>query len=147
MNRVSDERGSTTLWTLMLAMSLLALGGISVDLWSALGAHRDLAGVADAAAAAAASEIDQDVFRSTGEVRLDPDAAVATAMAIIGDQANGADRSLSEIALADVAIGVEIDEVTVRLTREVRFVLLQWLSGTPTIEVSAEARSDASLRQ
>ena len=139
--RIEDERGSTTLWTFMLAMSLLALGGISVDLWSALGAHRDLAGIADAAAAAAASEIDQAAFRDSGQVRLDPDLAATQGLFVIAVQPNGADLSRTP----RIVVGAE--EVTVTLYREVDFVLLQWLSGVRSIEVSAAARSDASLRQ
>jgi len=37
--------------------------------------------------------------------------------------------------------------LTMTLRRQVNFALLQFLSGVPSIEVSAEARSDASLRQ
>lgn len=139
--RLRSERGSTTLWTLALAMSLLALGGISIDLWSALGAHRDLAGIADASAAAASSEIDQAAFRDAGQVQLDVDLATTRGLTVIGAQPNGSDLSRAP----EIVVGV--GEVTVTLYREVDFVLLQWLSGVQSIEVSAQARSDATLRQ
>jgi hypothetical protein len=82
----SDERGSTTLWTLGLALTLLMVGGISIDLWSALGAHRDLAGIADAAAVAASSGVDVEVFRAEGRVTLDPGLTRDLALRLIAAQ-------------------------------------------------------------
>lgn len=74
-----DEDGSLTLWMLGLALLLLAVGGISVDLWRAHAVRRDLAAVADAAAFAGASGVDTTLFRGTGAVLLDPPTAEALA--------------------------------------------------------------------
>lgn len=141
--RRDGERGSTTLWTLVLAMSLLALGGVSLDLWSALGAHRDLAGIADAAAAAGASGIDTELFRTTGEVALDDMLAPSLAVGLIVAQPNGGD--LLGAPVIDVA--PDGRSITVTLSRSVDLTLMRMFVPNGTVTVSATARSDASLRQ
>jgi hypothetical protein len=69
------ERGSITVWLLGLAVLLLFAGGLSLDLWRAVGARQLLANAADAAAIAGATGIDDARFRATGELVLDPDLA------------------------------------------------------------------------
>ncbi|MDH4116430.1 MAG: pilus assembly protein TadG-related protein [Acidimicrobiia bacterium] len=143
MTRFRDERGSTTLWTLGLALSLLMLGGISIDLWSALGAHRDLAGIADAAAVAAASGVDTERFRNDGVVRLDEGLAEGLALSLIAAQPNGADLSAAPV----VVVAADGQSVTVDLQRRVNLTLLRLLVADGSIVVGATATSDASLRQ
>lgn len=70
-----DERGSTTLWLLGLSLALLMLGSIAFDLWRGLAERRELAAVADAAAVAAASGIDETLWRTGGELRIEPNRA------------------------------------------------------------------------
>jgi Flp pilus assembly protein TadG len=127
----------------MLSVSLLMLGGISIDLWSALGAHRDLAGIADAAAAAGASGVDTDLFRGEGLIELDESRTRDLAFQSIGSQPNGGDLSATPV----VAISGDGGSVTVTLRRQVDLTLLRLLVPNGSVEVSAEARSDASLRQ
>jgi Flp pilus assembly protein TadG len=138
-----DERGSTTLWTLGLALTLLMVGGISIDLWSALGAHRDLAGIADAAAVAASSGLDVEVFRAEGVVTLDPDLAEGLALRLIAAQPNGGDLD----AAPQVAVSADGLSVTVSLQRRVALTLLGLLVPDRSIVVAAEAQADASLRE
>jgi len=69
------ERGSITVWLLGLAVLLLFAGGLSLDLWRAVGTRQLLANAADAAAIAGSTGIDDARFRATGEVVLDPEAA------------------------------------------------------------------------
>jgi hypothetical protein len=66
-----SDRGSVTIWVLGLSMLLLLFGGLALDYWRALGLQRELASVADSAAIAAASGIDEDVYRTTGALQLD----------------------------------------------------------------------------
>ena len=66
------ESGTVTLWLLGVCMLLFALGGISVDLWRGFSARRSLSNAADAAALAGASAIDEDAYRRSGAVQLDP---------------------------------------------------------------------------
>jgi len=131
------------LWTLGLALSLLMLGGISIDLWSALGAHRDLAGIADAAAVAAASGVDTERFRNDGVVRLDEGLAEGLALSLIAAQPNGADLSAAPV----VVVAADGQSVTVDLQRRVDLTLLRLLVADGSIVVGATATSDASLRQ
>src|SRR5690606_32307296 len=74
-----DDRGSTTIWMLGLSVLLLLFGGLALDFWRGLAFQRELAAVADSAAIAAASGIDEVHFRETGEIRLDPARAVGLA--------------------------------------------------------------------
>ena len=67
-----DESGTITLWLLGVCLLLFALGGISLDLWRGFSARRSMASAADAAALAGASAIDEDAYRRTGVVQLDP---------------------------------------------------------------------------
>ena len=68
----SSERGSVTIWMLGLSLLLLLFGGLALDFWRGLALQRELAAVADSAAIAAASGIDEEHYRATGEVVLDP---------------------------------------------------------------------------
>lgn len=143
MARLAGERGSATLWTLGLALTLLMIGGISIDLWSALGAHRDLAGIADAAAVAGSSGVDEAVFRESGVVQLDPGLAEGLALRLIAVQPNGADLDAAPV----VAVTGGGQAVTVTLQRRVPLTLLGLLVADRSIVVSAEGRADAALRE
>lgn len=83
---MSRERGSTTIWMLGLSLLLLLFGGIALDYWRGLAVQRELAAVADSAALAAASGIDEAHYRMTGEIVLNPDRARQLAAGSIGFQ-------------------------------------------------------------
>lgn len=68
----SSDRGSITIWMLGLSILILVFGGLALDYWRALALQRELAAVADSAAIAAASGIDEATYRATGELVLDP---------------------------------------------------------------------------
>lgn len=73
------ESGQVLVWTLVLLPLLLALVGLVFDgglLWSQ---YRRGRWAADGAAVAAASEIDPALYARTGQTKLDPNRAVATA--------------------------------------------------------------------
>lgn len=78
------ERGSVTLWVLGLCVAMLMLGGIALDLWRGLAVRREVAAVADAAAVAAASGIDEVAWRSSGVLRIDPGRASEEALRLVG---------------------------------------------------------------
>ncbi len=78
---MKSDRGSITIWMLGLSVLLLLFGGLSIDFWRALALQRELAAVADSAAIAAASGIDEELYRSTGQVVLDQARAEALGMA------------------------------------------------------------------
>jgi hypothetical protein len=75
-----------TIWVLGLAMLLLLFGGLALDYWRALALQRELASVADSAAVAAASGIDEETYRLGGEVVLEPGRARSLANAAVAWQ-------------------------------------------------------------
>lgn len=110
-----SDRGSVTIWVLGLSMLLLVFGGLALDYWRALALQRELSAVADSAAIAAASGIDEDIYRTSGDLVLDPVRS----------------RRMAEMAVEwqdvdVVGLGVEVEPalVTVTLTGEVELGLL-----------------------
>ena len=73
--RCAGDRGSVTVWTLGMVLVVMFLGAISFDLWSGFATRREYAGAADQAAQAGANALDEALFRSTGERKLDPQRA------------------------------------------------------------------------
>ena len=117
-----NERGSITFWVLGLSIAVLFLGGLSVDLWRVMSDRRELAAVADSAAAAAASALDVDHWRLSGEIRLLDDDARELARRVVAQHGVAADL------LLPVGVVVAGDTVQVTLTREVEVTLLRILS-------------------
>lgn len=135
-----SERGSVTIWILGLCIGLLFLGGLSVDLWRAFTERRVLAGMADGAAVAAASALDENSFRASGDILLDPPAASDRAMAyLVGHPEWSSDVS--------AAIDPLPSSVTVELQRTVEFTLVRVLLPTEepfTVTVRATATPAAA---
>ena len=129
---MSDERGSVTLWILGLCMVVLAVGGISLDLWRAFSGFRELATVADAAAIAGASGVDTDQFRLDGTVQLDPAQAASLAVTVLGEE--GIDSSNYLVSPSPAAITVEV-------SGDIPFILLRLLVPDEGIRLTAAATS------
>jgi hypothetical protein len=110
----------------------LAFAGLAVDGARLFTARRDLQNVADAAALAGASAVDEGYFRSSGgsEVRLDP---------------AGARRAVDEVLRASglpngtsVDVAVEPDRVIVHLDRPVGMTFLR-IAGRRAETIGATA--------
>ena len=129
------ERGTMTLLGIGLSAMLLFVGGFSLDLWRAHSERRALAELADAAAAAGANGIDTSIYRSSGELVLDPSLAELLAWESIVGQAD--QRSL----LGTPSVSATTDVVVVRVEGEVEMTLLRMFSGGEPflIQVTAEA--------
>lgn len=127
-----DERGSVTLWILGLCMVVLAVGGITLDLWRAFSGFRELATVADAAAIAGASGVDTARFRVDGTVQLDPPEAAALAVTVLAEE--GVDA-------ADYLVTPSPAEITVAVSGDVPFILLRLLVPDEGIRLTATATS------
>lgn len=112
---MKSDRGSVTLWVLGLSILLLVFGGLALDYWRALALQRELASVADSAAVAAASGIDEEVYRTSGDVVLDERRSRQLASAAVDWQ--GIDIVGSQVV-------VSVASVTVTLTAEVQLGLL-----------------------
>ena len=132
------EDGSVTLWLLGMSIMLIALGGISVDLWRSFSARRALAAGADAAALAGASAIDEQRYRDSGIVVLLPSVAERRARDSLATQ-------LDQAALLGADVAATEQSVTVVVHGRVGFSLLGILSqGSFELEVAATAAARRS---
>jgi hypothetical protein len=100
-----------------LSVLLLLFGGLAIDYWRGLALQRELAAVADSAAIAGASGIDEEIYRTTGTLVLSPARARALAQASI-------DFQDVDLARADVGVAGDGSSVSVVLEAELRLGLL-----------------------
>lgn len=131
MSRAWRDRGSVTVWTLGMVLVVMFLGAISFDLWSGFSTRRNLAAAADQAAQAGANGLDETLFRSTGERRLDPNRAEALADQSLAAQ--GLD------GLTSVVVDADTDRILVELTADVDVGLLRIFGGGDPLVVHVRA--------
>lgn len=127
-----------TLWMVGLMMVVMAVGGIAVDLWRGLAAHRQLASLVDAAAVAAGSGIDQERWRFEGELALDPAAVAVRVQTSIDAQSGELPLSVDVITAPDGA------EATVTALTTVELTLLGLLVDGD-LEIAARATAAPAL--
>lgn len=128
-----SDRGSITLWMLGLSVLILLFGGLALDYWRGLALQRELAAVADSAALAAASGIDEEVYRASGELVLDAARSQGLAAAAVAWQ---------DAAVVDLMVEVEGDSVEVTVTGEVELGLLGvFVDQSEPLLVRASARA------
>lgn len=115
------ERGSVTIWLLVVPILLLVLGGLTLDLWAALSARGRIAAIADEAAVAGAGALDPLAGRDADlqAVALDPDAAVRRALAAVdahpGSAAVVSRRATASPDLVSVTVEGTFDFLLLRL--------------------------------
>ena len=128
-----SDRGSVTLWMLGLSLLLLLFGGLVIDFWRALALQRELAAIADSASVAAASGIDEQHYRLTGEVVIEPDRAVTLGADYVGAQ----DAGLLDLAISTATDG---STVTVLVVDELELGLMGvFVDQSEPLTVTAEA--------
>ena len=133
------ERGSATIWMLGLSLLLLLFGGLALDFWRGLALQRELSAVADSAAIAAGSGIDEEHYRGVGEVRLDPTRARDLALVSISFQ----DVDLTDLRVVTAADG---SNVTVTIVSEVELGLLAvFIDDSSPLVVRASATAAPQL--
>lgn len=109
---MSDDRGSVTFWVLGLSIMILVFGGLALDFWRVLAVQRQAGSIADAAVTAAASGLDEEHYRLTGEVLLDPSRAIELGAASVASQDVEVISAVFEVAADGSAVSVEvIDEI------------------------------------
>jgi hypothetical protein len=113
----ATERGSVVIWMLGLSVVLLLFGGLAIDYWRGLALQREMAAIADSAAIAGASGIDEEHYRATGEVLLDETRSTDVVLASVELQ----DRQPSRI---DVSISADRSAVTVTVEAAIELGLL-----------------------
>jgi Flp pilus assembly protein TadG len=135
-HRTQSEQGSVTILVLSVCAMMLFVGGVAFDLWRAFSERRALAGVVDAAAVAGASGIDTDLYRTTGEVRLDR----TTSEALAWDNLRHQEDTRS---LVDATVDATTNDVTVTAIGRVDFTLLRiFLSGEEPFRVTIRATAE-----
>jgi len=124
---VRSERGQVSIVLIGMLVAGLLVIGAAFDGTRVFLARRDAANVADAAALAGASAVDEAEFRASNGtvVQLDREAAVREAHSIDGAE--------------DAAVVAEDDRVSVRVVEDVPMVLFRFL-GTERVGVTAVAR-------
>ena len=90
-----------------LSVLLLLFGGLALDFWRALAVQRELAAVADSAVVAAASGIDEEAYRDSGIVVLDPSRAADLA----GQSISSQDIELVEATTSVAPDGLSVEVV------------------------------------
>jgi hypothetical protein len=133
----SGERGSTTLWMIGLVLVVFLMGGIGLDLWRGLAAHRRVAAVVDAAAVAAGSGIDEAAWRSGGVLRLSDQAVRERVAAVVAAQSPAG-------IVVDVAVAGNGSSATVSGVTTVELTLLRLVSSEP-LRVEAAASAEPVL--
>lgn len=128
MDRRADG-GVISLFVAVLFVAFLLTAGVVIDSAELRGQRRALSDLARQAARAAVQEVDVNLYRLTGTVGLDTDAAVAAARAVVARSGLDAD------------VTVRGDRAAVSLSRDVRVHVLGLGSGNVQIGASAEARA------
>jgi Flp pilus assembly protein TadG len=132
--RITD-RGSITVWFLVLIPLMIGIGGLGLDLWRVISERGALAEAADASARAGANGIDEIVFDKTGTLILDPARAEELAQTNLDEQA--AD-TLDSLTRSDISSTTE--EVRVVLDGQIDMTLLR-LFGTDSVDVRVESEA------
>ena len=129
-----DQHGMITLWILGLTVSVMFLGGLSVDLWRAIAVRREVSVMADAAATAGANGLDEDALRGN-ELLLDESRARQLVAAELSEYPNAARLSGGEVTVVGA-------RVTVTLRETVHFTLLGIFMGRGHFVVQAHASAE-----
>lgn len=130
MTRARDERGQVTPMVAILAVALLALGGLVFDGGQIFTARREANNLARQAARAGAQQLDIAQAR-IGTFTLDPAAAVTAARAYLSDQG---------ITPTSVRVTGDRVEVTVTLTQPTRLLSIFGIDER-TVTATASARA------
>lgn len=125
--RWRGDRGSITAFVAVIATALVLVAGMAYDGGQVIAAHNAARDDASRAARAGAQQIDLDHLRAADEVRLDPDAAEAAALAYL-DRV-GATGSAS----------VSGDSLTVTVVRVQPMLILPGSDRTITVRETASA--------
>jgi hypothetical protein len=104
-----------------------------IDFWRALALQRELAAIADTASVAAAAGIDEEHYRLTGEVLIEPTRAAGLGSAYVASQ---------DVDLLDLSVISAVDgsSVTVLVVDELELGLMAvFVDQTEPLTVTAEA--------
>ena len=129
--RARAEGGQVTAFVVIVTAALLLVAGLVYDGGLLLAAHRRAISEAEAAARAGAQALDEDTYRATGAVRLDPAQA-----ARLADTYLAATGHAHTVRLA----GPDRVEVSVTITQPLRLLAAAGL-GSRTVTGRATAHA------
>ncbi len=139
LGRLDEEDGAFTVWVAGLVLVVLAVGGLSVDLWHVFAERRAVAGVAESVITAAASGLDEGALRSGAPPRLDPVRARGLAEANLAAQSRQPE--------VDLTVAPDGSAVTVIARSQVELTLLRLLVGdAEPLEIRVQAVSEPLRR-
>lgn len=127
----------------ILLMALLGLSGLAIDGGELFVARRDTQALADAAARAGASQLDQTAARADpeGPLRLDPSAATEAAATYIADVHPGATITVTEVDATHITVRVTSSPVQVTLLQ------LAGVRGPVRVQATGEAAPQTGITQ
>ena len=132
-----SEKGSMTLWAMGMSMLLFAVGFLALDLWSGFAARQEAAAIADSAAIAGATALDESAWRA-GSLVLDP--ATAQGRATGAALAHPAwDASMAVSATATTG------GITVSISRSIPFRFIAGLVPDRTAEITVSAYAEPGV--
>jgi Flp pilus assembly protein TadG len=129
------EQGFFTIWTLGLCVMLLAIGGVSLDLWRGFTERRELAAITDSAAVAAASQLDVAAFKADGTAKLDPVAAKQAALSYLQEQSAIANITFTNPPV----ITVTNDQVEIEASTEIELTLMKIFQPGGKLEMTTHS--------
>lgn len=130
VRRLHGDEGQVLVMVALMMVGVVSVVGLVSDGGLVFAQRRDLQNVADAAAAAGAMQIDEAVYRSTGEVVLDEQLARDAAMLYLDAEGD-----------LDFAVSVLRDRVEVSVSRQATTGFLRVI-GINGIEVRAAASAE-----
>ncbi len=136
------DRGSTLLLFPVGVLVVMMLSAIAVDLSMVHSGQRDLQRVVHSAADDAASDIDIEHLRQTGEISIDLTAARRTVV----DRVRGSNMAVDQIGAIRVEVGPRPNTLRVTVEATVRHIFGQAVPGAPEREqVSTSVISEISV--
>ena len=130
VRRLRGDEGQVLVMVALMMVGVVSVVGLVADGGLVFAQRRDLQNVADAAAAAGAMQIDEAVYRSTGEVVLDEQLARDAAVLYL-DAEDG----------LDYVVNVLPDRVEVAVSRQATTGFLRVI-GIDGVEVTASASAE-----
>ncbi|MCZ2110116.1 MAG: pilus assembly protein TadG-related protein [Dehalococcoidia bacterium] len=130
IDRLQAETGQVLVMVALMMLGVVSAVGLVGDGGLVFAQRRDLQNVADAAAAAGAMQIDEVVYRSTGQVTLDEQLARAAAARYLEDEGG-----------LDYVVAVRQDRVEVSVSRQASTGFLRVI-GIDGVNVTASASAE-----
>jgi hypothetical protein len=126
-----------TIWAMGLSLLLFAVGFLALDLWSGFAARNQAAGIADSAAIAGATAVDEAAWRA-GDLALD--APLAEERAVSAAVSHPAwDASMAVTTAAD------LEGVTVSVSRSIPFRFISGLVPDRVAQVTVSAYAEPGI--